>query len=39
MLCFAYVKSGTQLDQRMMANFKSHMNLISQGRFAHRGTL
>ncbi len=38
-LCAAYVKDSPQVDLRMMARFKTHMNLISQGRFVHRGTL
>jgi len=38
-LCFAYEKANTSVDQRMMARFKSHMNLIAQGKFVHRGSL
>jgi hypothetical protein len=38
-LCFAYEKANTSVDQRMMARFKTHMNLISQGRYVHRGYL
>jgi hypothetical protein len=38
-LCEAYVKSGPKVDQRKMARFKTHMNLISQGRYTYRGSL
>ena len=39
LLCEAYVKSSPAVDQRKMARFKTHMNLISQGRYTYRGTL
>lgn len=38
-LCEAYVKHTASVDQRKMARFKTHMNLISQGRYIHRGQL
>ena len=38
-LCEAYVKASAAVDQRKMARFKTHMNLISQGRYTYRGTL
>ncbi len=38
-VCEAYVKSSAAVDQRKMARFKTHMNLISQGRYTYRGTL
>lgn len=38
-LCEAYVKSSVAVDQRKMARFKTHMNLISQGRYTYRGQL
>ena len=38
-LCEAYVKSSDAVDQRKLAVFKTRMNLISQGRYIHRGTL
>jgi hypothetical protein len=38
-LCEAYVKSSVSVDQRKMARFKTHMNLISRGRYVHRGSL
>jgi hypothetical protein len=38
-LCEAYVKSNAATDQRRMARFKTHMNLISQGRYIYRGEL
>jgi hypothetical protein len=38
-LCEAYVKDSSATDQRKMARFKTHMNLIAQGRYIHRGTL
>lgn len=37
--CAAYVKKNAKVDQRMMARFCTHVNLIAQGRFVHRGTL
>jgi hypothetical protein len=38
-LCEAYVKNNPATDQRKMARFKTHMNLISQGRYVYRGAL
>jgi hypothetical protein len=38
-LCEAYVKNSPATDQRKMARFKTHMNLISQGRYVYRGAL
>ncbi len=38
-LCEAYVKEDDKVDQRKMARFKTHMNLISMGRYAYRGKL
>jgi hypothetical protein len=38
-LCEAYVKTSRALDQRKMARFKTHMNLIAQGRYVYRGQL
>jgi hypothetical protein len=38
-LCEAYVKASPSVDQRKMARFKTHMNLISQGRYIYRGKL
>lgn len=38
-LCEAYVKSNALVDQRKLARFKTHMNLISQGRYKFRGSL
>jgi hypothetical protein len=38
-LCEAYVKASSAVDQRKMARFKTHMNLISQGRYVYRGAL
>lgn len=35
----AYVKASAAVDQRKIARFKTHMNLISQGRYAYRGKL
>jgi hypothetical protein len=39
LLCEAYVKANITTEQRKMARFKTHMNLISQGRFAYRGKI
>jgi len=33
------VKTSRALDQRKMARFKTHMNLIAQGRYVYRGQL
>jgi hypothetical protein len=38
-LCEAYVKDSPATDQRKMGRFKTHMNLISQGRYIYRGEL
>ncbi len=38
-LCEAYVKNSVATDQRKMARFKTHMNLISVGRYVYRGKL
>ena len=38
-LCEAYVKPNAAVDQRKMARFKTHLNLISQGRYTYRGSL
>jgi hypothetical protein len=38
-LCEAYVKANAAVEQRKIARFKTHMNLISQGRYAYRGKL
>jgi hypothetical protein len=38
-LCECYVKSNTNYEQRMMAKFKRHMNLIALNRYTYRGAL
>jgi hypothetical protein len=38
-LCEAYVKTNALVDQRKLARFKTHMNLITQGRYIFRGRL
>lgn len=38
-LCEAYVKVNVAYEQRKLARFKSHMNLIALGRCVVRGTL
>lgn len=38
-LCKAYVKDDPKTEARKMARFKTHMNLISQGRYTYRGAL
>lgn len=38
-LCEAYVKANAQVDQRKLARFKTHMNLIVLGRYTYRGQL
>jgi hypothetical protein len=38
-LCEAYVKHNVPYEDRKMARFKTHMNLISQGRYVYRGHL
>jgi hypothetical protein len=38
-LCEAYVKANAAVDQRKLARFKTHMNLISLGHYTYRGKL
>lgn len=38
-LCQAYVKENDKQDKRMMAKFKVHLQLISQGQHTERGRL
>ena len=38
-LCEAYEKSNVSLEQRKMARFKTHMNLISQAKYTYRGQI
>lgn len=38
-LCEAYVKDNLSTERRKLARFKTHMNLIAQGRFIYRGRL
>ncbi len=38
-LCEAYVKANDKVDQRKMARFKTHMNLIAKGQYHYRGKL
>lgn len=38
-LCEAYVKHDAKTEQRKMARFKTHMNLVSMGRYTYRGKL
>ncbi len=38
-LCEAYVKDNTATEARKLARFKTHMNLIAQGRYVYRGAL
>jgi len=38
-LCEAYVKDNPATERRKLARFKTHMNLIAQGRFIYRGRL
>jgi hypothetical protein len=38
-LCEAYVKANAATEQRKMARFKTHMNLISLNRYVYRGSL
>lgn len=38
-LCEAYVKKNAAFEKRKMARFKTHMNLISLGRYVYRGDL
>lgn len=38
-LCEAYVKANSKVDQRKLARFKTHMNLIAAGTYTYRGTI
>lgn len=38
-LCEAYVKSNDKKDRRMMARFKTHIQLIQQGQFIQSGVI
>jgi len=38
-LCECYEKENANQEARKLARFKTHMNLIAQGRFVWRGTL
>jgi hypothetical protein len=38
-LCKAYVKTSVASEQREMARFKTHMNLIVRGRYVYRGSI
>lgn len=38
-LCEAYVKETDKLDKRKLAKFKTHIQLIQQGRYSMRGIL
>jgi hypothetical protein len=38
-LCEAYVKGNAKVEQRKMARFKVHMNLISVDRYTYRGQI
>ena len=38
-LCEAYVKQNVAYEMRRMARFKTHMNLISLGKYVYRGVL
>lgn len=38
-LCECYEKHNPSFEQRRIARFKTHINLIAQGRYAYRGTL
>lgn len=39
LLCAAYVKTDAATEQRKIARFKTHMNLIALGKFTYRGKL
>lgn len=39
LLCQAYVKQHAKQEQRQLAKFKVHLELIRQGRFTERGRL
>jgi hypothetical protein len=38
-LCKAYVKKNTKQERRMLAVFKTHLQLVNMGRFTERGRL
>lgn len=38
-LCESYVKKDDKVDRRKLAKFKSHLELIRQGRYTIRGKL
>ena len=38
-LCQAYVKADAKKEKRMMAKFKTHLQLIKQGQFTECGRL
>lgn len=38
-LCEAYVKTDPKKEKRRLARFKTHLQLIRQGRFTTRGKL
>jgi hypothetical protein len=38
-LCECYEKLNASYERRKLARFKTHMNLIAQGRYVYRGTL
>jgi hypothetical protein len=38
-LCACYEKQSIRYEQRKLARFKTHINLIAQGRYVHRGRL
>lgn len=38
-LCEAYVKQNAKYEQRRLARFKTHLNLIFQGNYQYRGKL
>lgn len=38
LLCECYEKRSVPYERRMLARFKTHMNLIAQNRYVHRGT-
>lgn len=38
-LCEAYVKENAKYEQRRLARFKTHLQLIRMGRYTERGRL
>lgn len=38
-LCEAYTKGGSKEEQRKLARFKTHLQLIRMGKFKERGRL